>query len=131
VALALGPMPDKVRVVVERLVAGARSRPRAVEARPNGFLLTGGPGGCSYLDADGEVWDLDLWDDSIRPVDDGPLKIGLIAIAAERVPELAEWLPCRPVGALDCQVCKKTGWLQPPLPRVQCPKCNGLGWLSE
>lgn len=129
--LTLGPMPEKVRIVVERLVAEAQCRPREVNARPNGFLLTGGPGGCSYLDADGEVWNLDLWDESVYPVDDGPLKVGLIMIAAERVPELAEWLPRPPVGALDCQVCKKTGWLQPPLPRVQCPECYGMGWLSE
>lgn len=129
--LALGPIPDKVRMLVERLVAEAQSRPREVELRPNGFLLTGGPASCSYLDADGEVWYLDLTDESVHAVEDGPRKVGLIAIAAERVPELAEWLPRRPVGAVDCQVCEKTGWLRLPMSRVQCPECNGMGWLPD
>jgi hypothetical protein len=131
VAIALGQMPDNVRMVVERLVAEARSRPREVKARPNGFLLTGGPSFCTYLDEDGEAWDLDLWDESVHPVEDGPRKVGLIAIAAQRVPELAEWLPRRPFGALDCQVCDQTGWLQPPFSRIQCPECYGMGWLSD
>src|SRR5438309_272478 len=101
--LKLGPMPSNVRSVVGRLVAEAQLQPRAVADRPNGFLLTGGPTGCSYLDADGEVWNLWTWDDSITRVEDGPLKVGLIAIAAERVNGLAEWLPHRPSTASDCQ----------------------------
>jgi hypothetical protein len=131
VALSLGPIPENVRQVVERLVAEAQSNPREVATRANGFLLTGGPGGCSFLDADGEVWDWDLWDESVHLVEDGPRKVGLIAIAATRVPALAEWLPCRPVGAVDCPVCKETGWLPPPMSWVQCPECNGIGWLCE
>lgn len=128
-SLVLGPMPDNVRAVVELLVAEAQSLPREVGARPNGFLLCGGPSLCSYLDADGEVWDLSLWDESIYPVADGPRKVGLIAIAAERVPELGDWLPRRQVHLVDCLVCGKTGWLVPPLPRIQCPECHGMGWL--
>ena len=130
-ALALGSMPISVQIIVTRLVAEAQLRPREVAERPNGFLLTGGPGGCSYLDADGEVWDFCLWDDSIPRVENGPRKVSLIAIAAERVPELAAWLPSRPAGASDCMACMKTGWLQPPLPRIQCPRCFGMGWLPE
>jgi hypothetical protein len=111
--LSLGPMPDAVRALVRRLVADS--------GESHGFLLTGGPGGCSYLDADGRVWNWSAWDETVEPVPDGPLKVGLVAIAAERVPGLAEWLPARPPGAADCQACRGSGWLQPPLPRVQCP----------
>jgi len=129
-SLTLGPMPANVRAVVAGLVADAQQALREVKNRLIGFLLTGGPGGCSYLDADGEVWNWDAWDDSVHLVEDGPLKVGLIAIAAERVPALMEWLPRRPADASDCQMCNKTGWLQPPLPRIQCPECFGVGWLS-
>jgi hypothetical protein len=126
-------MPDAVRAVVERLVAEARpDRPDADE-RLNGFLLTGGPGGASYLDADGEVWnwfcDWNGTGEIVEPVRDGPKKVGLLAIAAKRVPELAAWLPIRPPCAVDCGPCRGSGWLPPSLPRVLCPECNGMGWL--
>jgi hypothetical protein len=129
--LALGPMPDAVRTVVQRLVAqGRRERPDP-DDRLNGFLLTGGPAGCSYLDADGQVWNWCVFDESVELVTDGPLKVGMVAFAAERVPALAAWLPVRPPGAADCHPCRASGWLLPPLPRVQCPECNGMGWVAE
>jgi hypothetical protein len=124
-------MPVNVRLVVSRLVDLAQLQPRAVADRPNGFPLTGGPAGCSYLDADGEVWDFSFCDDSVHPVEDGPRKVGLLAIAAERVPELAAWLPRRPATARNCLLCKQSATLQPPLPPVQCPDCSGMGWLPE
>jgi hypothetical protein len=128
--LSLGPMPDAVRALVRRLVADARpSRPDPDE-RLNGFLLTGGPAGCSYLDTDGRGWNWCALDESVELVPDGPLMVGLVAISAERVPELAAWLPARPPGAADCQPCRGSGWLLPPWPRVQCSECNGMGWVA-
>jgi hypothetical protein len=129
-SISLGPMPPAIRVVVSRLVAEAGQGPREADERLEGFFLTGGPTGCSYLDADGEVWNWCAWDESIERVQDGPLKVSLVAIAAERVPELADWLPHRPPSASDCHVCKKTGWLPPPYSHIQCPECFGMGWLS-
>jgi hypothetical protein len=131
--LSLGPMPDAVRAVVRRLVADARSERPDADERPNGFLLTGGPGGASYIDTDGEVWNW-FWDwdgsgEIVERVLDGPMKVGLVAIAAERVPELAAWLPIRPPCASGCEPCRGSGWLPPPWPRVLCPECNGMGWL--
>jgi hypothetical protein len=60
---------------------------------------------------------------------DGALKVGLVAIAARRVPELAAWLPARPSEATDCGPCHGSGWLPPPFDRVQCPECFGMGWI--
>jgi hypothetical protein len=55
-ALVLGPMPSNVRNEIRRLIgAGGGDAPQADE-RLNGLLLAGCPGGASYLDADGEVW---------------------------------------------------------------------------
>ena len=127
--LSLGQMPPDVRVAVQRLIAEARSD--HADERLNGLLLTGGPGGCSYLGADGEVWNWTPWYDqeTVERVPDGPMKVGLVAIAAERLPELREWLPRRPANASDCRVCGATGWLRPPLPKIQCPECFGMGWL--
>src|SRR5687767_14177226 len=119
--LSLGAMPSNVRAVVERLIANRRQD--YSDKRLNGLLLTAGPSGGSYLGGDGEVWNWSLWhgQESIEHVPDGPLKVGLVAIAAERIPELREWLPRRPANVRDCQVCGATGWLQPPLPKIQCP----------
>jgi hypothetical protein len=129
-ALLLGPIPPGVRSFVVQAVAEARANSPNADEGLNGLLLAGGPGGCSFLDADGEVWNRTYWDnlESVEQVLDGPTKVGLIAIAAERIPALAEWLPRRPENAPDCQVCNKTGWLLPPLPRLQCPECFGMGW---
>jgi hypothetical protein len=135
-ALSLGPMPDSVRAVVQRLVAEAQLVMPQTDGRL-GYVLTGGPSGASYIDAGGDVWNFFFdWNDSgdrIEPVPDGPMKVGLIAIAANRVPGLAEWLPVRPSGASDCPMCHQSGWLQPPhFPpeSFQCPNCFGMGWLD-
>ena len=131
--LLLGPIPEAVRVVVRRLVAEARREQPHVDERLNGFVLTGGPGGASYLDSEGEVWnwfcDWDGSGETVEHVPDGPMKVGLLAIAAERVPELAAWLPKRPPGAPDCKACGGSGWLPPPLSPLQCPECHGMGWV--
>lgn len=132
--LSLGPWPDTVRDVVRRLVAEASAAsPRPVESL-NGFCLTGGPGGASYIDSDGEVWNWFCdWNGSgelVEHVPDGPMKVGLIAIAAERVPELAMWLPARPQTAKKCGMCDGSCHLPPPVSLIQCPECKGLGWLE-
>ena len=126
--LNLGPMPEAVRRAVHRLITETdpAERPGSDE-RLSGLFLTGGPGGSSYLNAEGEVWNW-FWDESIEPVPDGPVKVGLVAIAAERVPDLAAWLPARPAGATDCDPCHGSGWLPPPLDQLLCPKCHGMGW---
>jgi hypothetical protein len=127
--LTLGPIPEAVRCTVQRLIAESRPEPSGCDERLNGFFLCGGPGGCSYLDAEGQVWNWSVWDESIEPVPDGPVKVGLVAIAAVRVPELAAWLPARPAGATDCDPCQGSGWLPPPLNQLLCPKCHGMGWV--
>src|SRR5260370_1334711 len=118
-------MPDAVQAVVRRLVADARPERPEADERLNGFLLTGGPGGASYIDADGEVWnwfcDSDGAGEIVERVPDGPMKVGLIVIGVERVPELAAWLPSRPSGASDCGACQGSGWPLPPVPRGLCP----------
>jgi hypothetical protein len=127
--LVVGPMPEVVRIAVRRLVDEARKERPGRDARL-GILLTGGPSGCSYLDADGEVWNWSAWDEAIEPVPDGPLKVGLVAVAREELPELVAWLPRRPAGAATCALCAGGGWMLPPWPRHQCPSCWGLGWVE-
>lgn len=132
-AISLGLMSERVREVVRQLFAEAPTRPKEFNERL-GFLLTAGPGGGCYLSADGEAWILRIaWnddeEDTIERVEDGPLKVGMVAIGAEQAPELREWLPRRAADAIDCDVCKATGYLPPPYSSVQCVKCCGLGWL--
>jgi hypothetical protein len=128
--LSLGPIPEAVRRAVQRLIAEDRAAcPEGGEWR-YGVFLTGGPTGCSYLDAEGEVWNHCFWDESVERVADGPLKVGLVAIASSRVSELAAWLPARPAEATDCEPCHGNGWLPPPLDRLQCPECFGMGWVA-
>jgi len=83
------------------------------------------------LDENGDVWEWSAFDVSVQLVADGPRKVGAIAIASQAIPELTPWLPARPAGATDCELCQKTGWLQPPKPNLLCEKCNGMGWLSK
>ena len=132
--LRLGPIPPSVRGTVRRLSAAGRPDPPNPDERLNGLLITGGPGGECYLDAEGEAWNrrygLNDHDESVAHIPDGPMKVGLVAVAAERFPELAEWLPRRPATALDCPTCQASGSLPPPWHQVQCPHCFGMGWSS-
>jgi hypothetical protein len=125
-ALILGPMPASVRAAVAKLIAD----PSKTDGRSDWFYLSGGPSGCSYLDTEGEVSDWSAWDDSIVRIEDGPIKVGLVAIGAEREPSLAEWLPRRALDAIDCPVCAGSRKLSSPYSWIQCQKCNGLGWVS-
>src|SRR5262245_38826178 len=129
--LSLGPIPPHLRELIRRWIEEDRqANPSRTEAPINALIITGGPGGCSYLDADGEVWDWYQGEDGFTRVEDGPRKVGTIAIAAAHRPELAAWLPTRPRGAPTCPVCAGGGWLPPPHSRLQCPECVGLGWLE-
>ena len=71
--------PDRARSIVRRWIEDRQTDGGGIEATLNAVFIEGGPGGCSYLDADGEVWDWSVWDESITRVEDGPLKVGLIA----------------------------------------------------
>jgi hypothetical protein len=132
--LRLGPIPASVRSAVQRLIAERRPDPPDPDERLNGVPLTGGPCGASYLDAAGEIWNwscaMNEHPESVERVPDGPMKVGLVAIGAERFPELAEWLPRRPATAVDCSTCQGSGSLPPPWHQVQCPHCFGMGWSS-
>jgi hypothetical protein len=124
-------MPEPVRQAVRRLIA--ETRPSGRHERDEqlcGLFLSGGPGGCLYLDAEGDVWNCSAWDDSIEVVPDGETKVSIVAGAADRIPELASWLPARPSGASNCERCHGSGWMPPPLNLMQCPECFGLGWRS-
>ncbi len=70
------PDADAVRAAVQQLVAQARPERPDPDERLNGFLLTGGPVGCSYLDADGQVWNWCGFDNSVELVADGPSRLG-------------------------------------------------------
>ena len=130
-ALLLGPMPASVRATVRHLVKTARDQWSDTSGRFLGYLLHGGPGGCDFLDADGEVWSWSAWDDSVEHVPDGPRKVGAVAIAAERVPALVDWFPIRPSDAGDCKMCRAQGWLDVMTPRLLCPECHGMGWIAR
>jgi hypothetical protein len=128
-------MPAHLREVIARWIdEGQRRDPPDVDARINARLVDGGPGGCSYLDANGEIWDCDLWgdDDTWVRMEDGPQKVSIIVWATELLPELAAWLPARPPNAVTCRLCAGTG-KAPPIVRGidHCWECVGLGWIIQ
>ena len=133
--LALGPMPPGLTETVRRWIEDkALDRPwNNVNEELNALFICGGPAGCCYLDATGEVWSQRLGPDGIdepaTPVEDGPIKVSLIAGAARSLPDLAAWLPRRPPEAVSCATLRGGGMLLPPFPRIQCPECSGLGWV--
>lgn len=125
----LGPLPPSLRRIVAGWIeAGRLTKPPATEEKIAAVFISGGPAAIFYLDADGEIWVLSLGEEKFTRVGDGPDKLRIIVAAAEHRPELAEWLPRRPAGAHDCPQCAGGGWWLPPLPRIACDKCHGLGW---
>jgi hypothetical protein len=128
--VSLGPMPPRLRCIVAGWIeAGRRKTPQETDDEINAIAISGGPAYLTYLDADGEVWILELGEQAFKQLGDGPMKVASIAAAADKKPELSEWLPRRPFGAIDCTQCAGRGWWLPPLPRVICNECHGLGWL--
>jgi hypothetical protein len=110
------------------------SDPPRVEPSLNALFVTGWAAGFSYLDADGEVWEWWAADDHggltrLTRVPDGRHKVLVIAIAAARLAELADWLPERPAAAIECGVCRGTKRPRPPFDRAFCTTCCALGWV--
>ena len=121
VQVSLGPMPPRLREALGRWIeAGRCAEPPTVDERCNGLFIYGGPVFCCYLDADGVIRKWDAFDESVEVLADGPDKVGIVAIAAGHLPELAVWLPQRPPTAMECGPCGGSGWLRRPLPRIQC-----------
>jgi len=124
----LGPMPENLRVLVRRWIdEGWRSQLAVTSSGMEMLLITGGPGGSAFLDANGDVWQRSVDQDEFTRLDDGPFKIALIALAAEQRPEFKAWLPVRPPAATVCSTCDGSGHLPSNL-RLQCHECFGLGW---
>jgi hypothetical protein len=122
------------RIVVAETIArwigrGRGPDPPAVDPVVDALFIYGGPGGCCYLKASGEMLSWDAWEDVVTTMEDGPDKVAIIVFAAEHRTELARWLPVREPNAKDCQTCGAKGWLPPPWARVLCPDCSGPGWL--
>jgi hypothetical protein len=89
--VSLGPMPAHLRDFVAHWIEeGHATDPANVEVSINARFLVGGPGGCCYLEADGEVWDWFMDDEGLVRAEDGPRKVSIIAYAIERIPALAE-----------------------------------------
>jgi hypothetical protein len=130
-AVSLGPMPANLREVVARWIdEGRQSDPSSIEPSIGARFLVGGPGGSSYLDTEGEVWDWFMDEESFVRTEDGPRKVSMIVAALERLPALAAWLPARPPNAVTCHLCGGTGKPPPMFPKItQCWECVGLGWV--
>src|SRR4051794_7983095 len=108
--VALGPIPECLRETVRDWIeAGRHSEPRTTNDTVGGLFIYGGPVFCCYLDADGVIRTWDAFDESVAVVADGPVKVGIVAIAAEYYPELAAWLPRRPARAEGCGSCGGSG----------------------
>lgn len=119
----LGPMTASLAAFVRRWVEEGGEAEGA-----GGRSLTGGPTGVTILDANGDVWDVSVWDDVVTRVEDGPEKVAAIATAARNIPELAAWLPARPADAGDCPACYGVGMFDGTI--VTCTYCAGLGWTE-
>jgi hypothetical protein len=130
VTSSLGPMPPSLQELVERWIEIGRSADQTSDDRVSDALfIYGGPVLCCYLTASGEVLEWDAWDDIVTTIADGPSKVSTIVCAAQHRPELAGWLPVRPLLAHDCEWCDGEGWRRAPLPKIICTVCSGLGWL--
>jgi hypothetical protein len=95
--------------------------------------LYGGPGSGHLLRSDGVIvrWDWDTLETGEYEIETDPnWCIAALVIAAERISELKEVLPVRPVEAWPCEECSGQGFTDlPNAPRfLLCQTCWGLGW---
>lgn len=99
-------------------------------------IMYGGMGDPLYLTFDGRVIvdECFMEDKGLREAKD--LKEAAMAIVVgakvRNFPKLLSILPERPKNAVDCENCKKSGWLDiiENFPIV-CEHCSGLGWKIQ
>ncbi len=97
----------------------------------SGVMIYGDVGGAAYIRADGSIF-LQAWQDvpdNHSRADPGFLHSALVSAAKNR-PILAELLPSRPSGPVDCDACKASGWITIGATELVCSRCHGLGWRS-
>lgn len=86
-------------------------------------------GGCYSVRPSGEIISFE-WDteDEVQ-VETRPLIRNLaLCQGSKKYPELREFIPSKPVDAVECPQCRGKGELPAPLNRVIC-SCGGVGWL--
>ena len=92
-----------------------------------------GMGDPLYLTFDGKVIIEDMLDD-VPPREAKTLAEAAIAVVVgakiRNFPELLSILPDRPIDAVDCDNCEKSGWFRPGgvLGPFVCGDCGGLCW---
>ena len=97
--------------------------------------LCAGPGACSVLRADGNIFEWVLTSLS-APIVFQPSgehsAMQALALAARRLPELRAALPSRTGQAVDCSKCGGHGFLDlGDVPKfLVCDGCDGLGWRA-
>jgi hypothetical protein len=125
-------LPAHVSVIIERLIEeylrnsadSVRESARAHRALP----VYADIDGSLFLKPNGEVWfQAGESVGSALKLEESPhwCLVARLA-AAERFPELAELVPIRPAGAVDCSDCEGRGRVLNDL--VRCGVCYGLGW---
>lgn len=125
-------LPAHVSAVIERLIeeclrSSADSVGKAVRAH-RALPVYADMDGSLFLKPNGEVWCQHGESiDSALKLEESPhwCLVARLA-AAERFPELAELVPIRPAGAMDCSDCEGRGRVLNDL--VRCGVCYGLGW---
>lgn len=121
-SLTLGPPPTGIRDFVR-----ARLRAEETTEGPPDTVTMGFDLWVEHrLGVDGVLYALD-GGDSVESIEDGPMKVYLVASFARRVPELRRWLPRRPADAIPCLTCGGIGPSRGDGPL--CEPCLGLGWL--
>lgn len=121
-----GPLRSHLREFIERTGSGEWLEHRGIPC----IQLRGGSGFWSVLSADGAVWVYSYGrDPEVEELADGPRKLVEIRLATRRWPELADWLPQRPVGAVDCEACGGLG--RPCEIYLPCLSCFGFGWKAQ
>jgi hypothetical protein len=84
-------------------------------------------GGVLLVTPELQVVEYALFSGTISPVIDAQERLYAFKCAAEQFPELADLMPARPAGALDCPACEGVGLLAQ---RFRCGQCHSLGWVT-
>ena len=139
--------PDWLSALIRNRLATQLSRPVSLPGvHDPAMYLHGSIGYESAITINGDVWMSEYQLDGPsafrgewRPAGKKD-RLGLLVIAARRIPELRVLLPQRSPGSPSCKSCDGSGdrhfrgadgLTMAPVPGMICEECSGLGWMSN
>jgi len=123
------PSDALLKLIAEWIAEAKALHPGSLNSDGTGLMIYGDVGGAAYVRADGSI-EIEPWDEFPENAwhSDTNFVYAALVAAAKKRPALAELLPDRHPGALDCTDCSGSGSLMFGSSELGCASCYGLGW---